>query len=795
MMRRLPFLLVIAAAALLASPAAAKNGAEPLNHYGLSTLQDSATGVRLASRFKAKGRPVFLIHDPNIGLAQGDIMRFQDKAVLVDADVWQTLQDEGALGHLKASPLVRVQAKASVPSWDSRAKLVASPSEKKAYLLGAELLKILEENFGGIPTRQQMAVVFDGSSLVLMAPAEFLEQLRYATVRKVAPSGAPALVSPPPERAFTGRPFRWQAWAADPSEPSGTLHYALHGDLPKGLAWDAATHTLKGVAEAEGRWALIAEARNGAGAFDTMAFTLTLRKNTPPALARVPKAVAIVGQPWSFTADVIDPDHAGDQIRITTLHMPPGMEYDTSARRFQFTPPPAAAGHETELALRLEDPEGGVTESRNPIKVLAASTLLMTEGVKVSLPWDTLQQGKVYGWEAGASAVLWSQQGVTLVGVTGDDSTDYRDGSLRLRPMQPGAHTMIFAFDAQGKELYQKVSLPVRANEAPRFASELGSWRLPAGQHASYRPVAVDPENEPVLLDAVTSQEGPLRWSGERLELRSDEPGIYSARLLASDPAGHGSSQWVAYKVEPAERSVAWFLENRNEAGMNMFTASCDLGTGRLGVFVPALTRVGRIHGNRSTHDWPYLFFGGNLLGTKQEKLGRRLWTDAGITLRMPDSKLLSGGFFARLLAEWTVPGAYLSQVEFESQWHANQAMVITDTAGVQAAGNGILQFATQYANAVQDIFAAATERENIVIFSRLEGWTYLGWGLWTGPGIWREDIPNARIYQQRVGGGLRYRLHLSETIATATARAGWGAGGDGWSLYTTLRLSFGAPF
>jgi hypothetical protein len=783
--------------ALFLSPtvATAKNGSEPLNHYGLTTLQDSATGLRLAARFKAKGLPVFLIHDPNIGLMQGDIMRFQDKAVLVDADVWQTLQDEGALGHLRVAPLVRVQAKAAVPTWETRAKLVTSPSEKKAYLLGAELLKILEENFGGIPSRQQMTIVFDGSSLVLIAPSEFLEQLRYAAVRKVAPSGAPALVSPPPERSFSGRPFRWQAWGADPSEPSGTLRYSLYGELPKGLAWDAATHTLKGATDLEGKWPLIAEVRNQAGAFDTMGFTLSMRKNIPPVLAKPPKSVAVVNQLWSFTAEAVDPDHEGSQIHVTPLHMPPGMEFDSVARRFQWYPPPPAAGHETELALRLEDPAGGISDSRHPIKIIAASNLLWSEGVKVSLPWDTLQQGKTYFWEAGASAMAWAQQGITLLGISGDDTTEYHDGSLRLRPAQPGAHTLVFSFDVLGKKMDQKVELPVRPNSPPRFASELGSWRLGAGQHASYRPVAVDADNDPVMLDAVVPQEGPMRWTGERLELQSEDPGTYAARLLASDPAGHGASQWVAYKVEPAERRAAWFLESRVEAGMTALIAACDLGTGRLGVFAPSLSRVGRIGPGRRTHDWPYLFFGGNLLGRKQEKLGRRLWTDAGITLRMPDSKLLSGGFFARVLAEWTVPGAYLSQVEFESQWHANQAMVITDTSGIQAAGNGILQFASQYQDAVQDIFAAATERENIVIFSRLEAWSYAGAGFWAGPGVWREDIPNERRYEQRIGGGLRYRLHLADAIATNTLRAGWGGDGTGWSIYWTGRISVGAPF
>jgi hypothetical protein len=140
-------LLAALAAIALAAPAApwAKNGEEPLNHYSLIGLRDAAVGQKLAMRFKAKGQPVFLVHDLATGLSQGDIMRFQDKAALIDADVWQTLQAEGALEKLQASPLVRVTAKGSEATWTGRAKQVKSSEEQMAYSLGAQLIKVLQE--------------------------------------------------------------------------------------------------------------------------------------------------------------------------------------------------------------------------------------------------------------------------------------------------------------------------------------------------------------------------------------------------------------------------------------------------------------------------------------------------------------------------------------------------------------------------------------------------------------------------------------------------------------------------
>jgi hypothetical protein len=787
-----------AAAALicgLLSPAAARNGSEPLNHYGLTVLQDEAIGAKLAGRFKAKGQPVFLIHDPNLGLMQGDIMRFQDKAVLVDADVWQTLQDEGALGHLKVSPLVRVQAKASVTTWETRAKLVTAPREKKAYQLGAELLKILEETFGGIPSRQQMAIVFDGPSLVLMAPEEFLDQLRYSTVRRVPMQGTPRFVSEAPGKTFTGLPFKWQAWAADPAEPAGTLRYSLFGDVPKGLAWDASTHTLQGVPEAEGQWRFLAEARNKTGLFDTMAIVVSVRKNVPPALAHPPKPVAVAGQLWSYQAEAVDPDHEGSQIRITPIKMPLGMEYDSIARHFQWYPSADRAGEEAGLDLRLEDPAGGKTESQFILKIIPATDMLWSEGIKPTLPWDTLQQGKSYTWEAGASAMAWAQQGVTLAGVTGPDTTEFRDGSLRIRPMSPGPLTLTFAFDVQGKRMEQTVTLPVRPDLAPRFASELGAWRILTGQSSTYRPVAIDAEGDPVSLGADPTSDGQLRWDGERLLMDPKFPGTYAARLIAEDPAGHADEQWVAYKVEKAERPLAWFLENRIEGGISTWIITADFGTGRMGIFTPDLNRTG-IQGESGQRHWPYLFFGGNLLGRENEKRGRRLWVDAGLTLRFPNSKVAVGGVFGRLLGEWTFPGMALGRVEFEMQGHVNQALVVADTSNLQFIyGDAILEFAQKYSDVVNGIIKEATAKDNMVLVTRLEGWSRIGGGFWAGPGIWREEMPNAHTYFQRLGGGLRYQARLGEALAINSLRIGWGSGGAGWSAYWTGRVSYHSPF
>jgi len=81
-----------------------------------------------------------------------------------------------------------------------------------------------------------------------------------------------------------------------------------------------------------------------------------------------------------------------------------------------------------------------------------------------------------------------------------------------------------------------------------------------------------------------------------------------------------------------------------------------------------------------------------------------------------------------------------------------------------------------------------------MVLYTRLEAWSRLGAGVWAGPGIWREEIPNANRYRQIVGGGVRFQARLDEALAINSLRVGWGSGA-GWTLYWTGRISIHSPF
>ena len=65
----------------------------PLVHMGVVLLTSQPTADMFSQRFSAQGLPLFYISDINKGVSQGDIIRFRNKAVLIDGDVWQTMQN------------------------------------------------------------------------------------------------------------------------------------------------------------------------------------------------------------------------------------------------------------------------------------------------------------------------------------------------------------------------------------------------------------------------------------------------------------------------------------------------------------------------------------------------------------------------------------------------------------------------------------------------------------------------------------------------------------------------------
>lgn len=784
--------------------ALARNGSEPLNHYGLVALTDSAVGARLAARFKAEGQPVFLVHDVSVGLKRNDIMRFPDRAVLVDEDVWATLRAEGALARIRSSPVVRVQGLAKASSWTQRAELVGDERQRKSFRLGAEILRVLEENFGGSPQANQLTLVFEQDRLTLLASPAFMDQLRLFPVRRVDPEGRPRIISPPPDTLqFARQPFEYRVWAVDPGDPAGVLSYSLHGRLPPGLKWDPARHTLSGTPENAGRWNLVAVVRNAAGRADTLAFSLNFRVNEPPEALPPARLAAAQGSEWLFAPRPRDPDHPGQALRVVPGTLPRGMIYDARTETFRWVPDASQTGKIHPFSFSVEDPIGGRRSYAYDLRVLREESAVLTEGLRIDLPVDTLLRGRAYAWRMSEVRATWQGREVRLEAVTGSDSTRHGNDSLFLLPRHAGMHRLDFTFAAQGMPMTQSLLIPVREDTPPVFLTRAGAWKVRLGEYpGEYVPVAVDPEGEEVTLEAEFAEDAEVSWDGERLRFHPSRPGVHAVRFVARDEGGTTGEQWVTFEAEREPMAKSWIVESHHQGDYAAFTVMRDFGTGRMGVYSPNFTGLLLPDTRWITSETPFVFVGGNLLGRESAARGQTLWGDVGFSFSNPPYPFFfTGGAYLRLNGEWRFRELPFAWIEAEFRTHIHQALYATSRKRVESlqdSGSPVdpgLVTDEELGRSLDKGFRS----DNMLMFSRLEALGALGLGFYAGASLWREDAPMRRDNRQWMGGTLRYRLARDSDVYQASLRVGWSPGnleleGAGWSWSAALRAAFDSP-
>lgn len=706
--RILPFFLL--AGALLR----AEWSTSPLGAFAVATLADESVAARLRARFHASGTPVFLLGNPVSGVQQGDILRFPDKAFLVDADVWQTLSAEGALRALRQSPVVRVQAAANPGAWNARARIVSGKRERKLYEFGAALLKSLEQSMGGVPQGQRLFLSLEGGRLVLTAPATFLDRLRAVPTVAVAapepgermPRGHPKWISrPPADSLLVGRTLVWKAWAVDDSGgPTADLEYEVRGDLPNGISWDAETRTLRGVASDTGcrtsLWTVLGERGS-----DTFTWCACVRPR--PATAQV-----------------------------------------------------------------------------------------STEGLRVEMPWDTLVERRWYRWDPGHVRDSWEGAGIALDSVRADGDVSWNGSVLLFRPLYAGGMGFHFVFRDHGASRNVDTVLPVKAYRPPVFLSRLGGSGATEGEVRSYHPVAVDPQGGPVQILADFLPGAPLTWDGRDLVVAPKEPGVWVARLEARDTLDQVREQWVEFR-SGARSSRAWTVRHRWEAGVAPWEAEMELGSGHIGLFTPDLVRM-LAWKTLVRQDWPFLYGGVDLLDAESRRRGDALRTDIGFTLRVPDSKILTGGLMARIRADASARPELPWSFEGEILGWIRQCIVLTDTVGYadlvssQTGGSDDPGADARYDKVFRQIQADVFDKYNMLVLTRIEGWLHLPLGLGAGVGLWREDVPVDNRYDQRVGFGARWCPSTAAGTFSATLRAGWGPGKSGAAAWGELAWTTG---
>jgi hypothetical protein len=791
----------------------ARNGNDPLNHYGLISLNDAGVSADLAGRFMATGTPVFMVHDLRIGVAQGDLIRFKDKVIYIDAAVWQTLETTGALTHLSKTPAVHLQARSKSADWKSRSDLVSNSREKKAYLLGGEMLKILEDYFGGIPGSQEMVLRFENGVMNLMAPYALLDALQFTNVRKVPKGGKPLIVSDPPNpKVFLGKEYSWTLWGADPSEPESGLRYALEGDSIPGLIWNPKEHRLEGIPTKAGTFNLVARVKNPNNAEDTLAFSLNVGQNIPPEISGEPKSRAVMGSVWSFEPYFSDPDHRGDELTVWMDSLPPGMMFNPLTSQLEWNVSDSLSRDAYRFKIFAADPAGDTTSREFSIRVLSPMLALQSMGIRFSLPWDTLVQRHEYTWQDES----WLGADVQLLKIEGDDSTHYEKdplfgtGFLRIVPQQVGIYNIRFTFLIDNSEVEMNKTFVVKPNRPPIFKSTLNTERFNEGQKVWYKPVAADPEADSVTISVVNTEGRIIRWNGEALKIWTDSPGVFSLEFVASDPYGGVSRQRISYRVETIHADWNGFsVRNQRIEDLSYWWGFYQRGIARIGVFTPKLNEV-MAAAPAEEKDWFYGTVGASILGTKALARGNYFWCEGGLTFRRPTNKITTGGLMLHMDGRWkSSDRKYPWMFEMEVLAHMNQAMIVVDTSGM-----GAKQFRVEIepgqaqvdiddididslvgeylGPAYEQVLKDMKDDNNFVYSFRFDNLFPLGAGLYTGPSYWllHKVIPGG--IEQHLGFSFRHQYEYRFLSYVQNLRMGWGGSNSPFSMYYDITLNFG---
>jgi hypothetical protein len=202
-------------------------------------------------------------------------------------------------------------------------------------------------------------------------------------------------------------------------------------------------------------------------------------------------------------------------------------------------------------------------------------------------------------------------------------------------------------------------------------------------------------------------------------------------------------------------------------------------------------------------------------VGDQAMTRGSHLWVDLGLQVRQPALKIWSGGILLN------VDGRYANQsktfpwyFEFELSLHANQAILVVDTAGwsevdyrvvLDRSGNIFdlsdvdpdSLFATYLGPSYTKLKKDVTARDNLVLSLRLETWFPTLDGRWAGdvllaPVYWREEYVLRAESHQLAGLGVRHQSSWGSLGLTQSLRVGYGVHETDWRYWYDVSLMLG---
>ncbi|KMQ50846.1 hypothetical protein CHISP_2197 [Chitinispirillum alkaliphilum] len=733
---------------------------------GIKKLNVEPLASQFAERLAAQGKPLFYIRNINQGVSQGDIIRFRDKAVLIDGDVWQTMRSMGILRHLSDIPLLTLNARARSNVWDSRSKQVSNPGEIKGYTLGRELLKIFEDYFGSTPSGTELVIRFSGANMTMVAPRQLMNELNFTNVAPIrGAAGAPAFITTqPPERIFAGEPFEWRVWAIDPVEPASNINYTTASQLPAGLHWNSSRHTISGVPDETGAFPLTVLARNTRGQSVALNCTLVIVENTPPHIYVNTEEPAVSGSTWHNTPFVTDSEHLLNEIEVRLFEQPQGMVISQETKEIIWDVPESFVDTTISFYLAARDPLGATSREKVYLDVISYEVADAKVTIDLRLPLDTLIQGHLYRWpESILSVTEWNRREVKLVDVQGDDTTRFHtgdiqdEGLLMIRPMSHGSHTLNFTFALDTILIHVQKNCEVIPNRPPVFKSRLTAGTYKKNQHAVYTPVVFDKDGDALVL-SVTDTSG-NRWPLETGEFRlpTDQSGVHAFLLTAQDPFGNKARQHISYYVEPDRKHYRkWYIQQLYRSSLDVGYQSGGFRIGLYSTDIFKTLTTGFLGIN--TYETPLIYIGANPMGERQAALNNYLFLDCGISFRMYNEKLFGGGIMGRIQANYRKDGTSPWRFMGKFNTRIKQSIFVTDTSGLHDKLKGYVEdwpnFSEneiyEYIEKLASMFNAYGQPDNFGLYLSLQTLYHLPYGFWAGPSVWiRDDIKQPEITKE----------------------------------------------
>jgi len=746
MMKLILHLLIIVPVIFLhVTKAASPDKNMPLVHMGVIPLTNQPTADMFSQRFSAQGPPLFYVSDINKGVSQGDIIRFRNKAVLIDGNVWQTMQNTGVLSYLRDIPVITLNARAHSEIWDARSKQVLEDLEAKGYTLGKEMLKIFENYFGTAPSDMELVIKFSDRQMKLIAPKLLINELKYTNVtKKVKSDDTLFFVSKLQELVFKDHPFEFKVWAVDPSEPSGLLSYKLNSPLPSGLTWDQAHHSLSGTPDTEGNWLLEFSVQNSSNKTAVMNCSLYVKTNTAPRITMKIDEDLVSETTYHFYPFISDAEHTLDQLKISIVDIPDGMSFNQDKKEIVWKTPSVEKDTIIDFIIEVKDPLDAVSQEKIYSCIVRSDNLTVKVTADLKLPVDTLVQGQKYIWpEEMFTGSGFQGKKLELVNVKGDNLTRFSENEnydgkcLIICPLNSGIHKLTFTFVCDTLTVDITKNLFVKEKTPPVFVSSLTSNSFQLNQKAFYTPVVFDNGNDSlniIITDA--NKNKTVIMNGTPFQLPADSCGLFTFLFTASDSFGNTAQQHIYYSVEANKNKYCLYLKHPHKKSIDIGLKTRGFRVGFYSADFFKTIKSGFLGIN--TFQSPFLYIGANLFGHKLDQADNHFFVDLGLSARIYDEKLIGGGILMQMQVDYRKDSG--SPWKFEGLFNLviKQAFLVTDTTGY---AKKILESDPEpYIKKLFAILNAYTQNDNVGFVLLLRTLYQFPAGFHIGPSIYMQE-------------------------------------------------------